>query len=223
MKIYKKEGIKLKRQVKIRMLILAVVVIGLLLFWSLTASVHAASSTWIQKGNTTERIVALTFDDGSDGTNFNKITDSLAKHNIKATFFLTGQGAEDHPSAVKRMAGQGHDIGNHSYNHPHFPQISTSAMQNQLSRTETIVKNITGRSTKPFFRAPYGETNAAVLNAVGNAGYTYTFHWTIDTLDWQGHSATYVSNRVLNNIQPGPSSSCIRVPELPGPSRLWIR
>lgn len=76
-------------------------------------------------------------------------------------------------------------------------------MQNQLSRTETIVKNITGRSTKPFFRAPYGESNAAVLNAVGNAGYTYTFHWTIDTLDWQGHSATYVSNRVLNNIQPG--------------------
>ena len=143
----------MKRQVKIRMPILAVVVIGLLLFWSLTTSVHAASSTWIQKGNTTERIVALTFDDGSDGTNFNKITDSLAKHNIKATFFLTGQGAEDHPSAVKRMAGQGYDIGNHSYNHPHFPQISTSAMQNQLSRTETIVENITGRSTKPFFRA----------------------------------------------------------------------
>lgn len=76
-------------------------------------------------------------------------------------------------------------------------------MQSQLSQTESIVKKTTGRSTKPFFRAPYGETNSTVLNTVGNAGYTYTFHWTIDTLDWQGQSAGYVSNRVLNNIQPG--------------------
>lgn len=195
----------MKTQVRTRMPVLVAIVIGFLLFWSLAAAsvVHAAPSTWVQKGNTSEKVVALTFDDGSDGTNFNKITDSLAKHNIKATFFLTGQGAENHPSPVQRMASQGHDIGNHSYNHPHFPQISTSAMQSQLSQTESIVKKITGRSTKPFFRAPYGETNSTVLNTVGNAGYTHTFHWTIDTLDWQGHSAAYVSNRVRNNIQPG--------------------
>lgn len=195
----------MRTQVKISMPVLVAIVIGLLLLWSLASAslVQAAPSTWVQKGNTSEKVVALTFDDGSDGTNFNKITDSLAKHNIKATFFLTGQGAENHPSPVQRMASQGHDIGNHSYNHPHFPQISTSAMQSQLSQTESIVKKITGRSTKPFFRAPYGETNSTVLNTVGNAGYTHTFHWTIDTLDWQGHSATYVSNRVRNNIQPG--------------------
>ena len=195
----------MRTQVRTRLPLLITLIIGFLLFWSLAAAsfVHAAPSTWVQKGNTTEKVVALTFDDGSDGTNFNKITDSLAKHNIKATFFLTGQGTENHPSAVQRMAKQGHDIGNHSYNHPHFPQISASAMQSQLSQTESIVKKTTGRSTKPFFRAPYGETNSTVLNTVGNAGYTYTFHWTIDTLDWQGQSAGYVSNRVLNNIQPG--------------------
>lgn len=76
-------------------------------------------------------------------------------------------------------------------------------MKSQLSRTETIVKNITGKSTKPYFRAPYGATNQNVLNTVGNAGYTYTFHWTIDTLDWTGNSATTIYNRVMNSLQPG--------------------
>ncbi len=72
-------------------------------------------------------------------------------------------------------------------------------MKSQLSRTETIVKNITGKSTKPYFRAPYEATNQNVLNTGGNAGYTYTFHWTIDTLDWTGNSATTIYNRLTSS------------------------
>lgn len=170
---------------------------------SFSPTAEAAPSTWVRQGNTSEKVVALTFDDGSDGTNFNRILDILTKHNVKATFFLTGQGTDAHPSVVRKMATQGHDIGNHSYNHPDFTQITSAQMQSQLSRTETAVKNATGRSTKPYFRAPFGSTNNQVLSTVGNAGYTYTFHWSIDTLDWQGHSATYISNRVVNNIHPG--------------------
>lgn len=184
-------------------LITLILSLFLVLSLSFTQTVNAAPSTWVRQGNTTQKVVALTFDNGSDGTNFNKIVDTLAKHNVKATFFLTGQGTESHPSFVRRMASQGHDIGNHAYDHPDFTKISASQMQSQLSRTETAVKNVTGRTTKPYFRAPYGATNSAVLQTVGNAGYTHTFHWSIDTLDWQGHSATYVSNRVINNIHPG--------------------
>ena len=61
----------------------------------------------------------------------------------------------------------------------------------------------TGKSTKPFFRAPFGSYNSTVLQTVGNAGYTYTFQWTIDSLDWTGNSATDIYNRVINNIVPG--------------------
>ena len=175
----------------------------LVLSLSFSITTQAASSIWIKQGNTSEKVVALTFDVGSDGTNFNRILDILAKHKIKATFFLSGQGAENHPSVVQKMGSHGHDIGNHSYSHPHFPQLTTVQMQSQLSRTEKIVKQITGRSTKPYFRAPYGEINAQILRAVGDAGYSYTFHWSIDTMDWQGHSASYVSNRVISNIHPG--------------------
>ena len=116
---------------------------------------------------------------------------------------MTGSGAEKHPQVIKDAVSEGHDIGNHSYNHPDFTEISTTSMLSQLSRTETIIKNLTGESTKPYFRAPFGSTNAQVLQTVGNAGYTHTFHWTIDTLDWTGNSATTIYNRVMNNLQPG--------------------
>ncbi len=177
--------------------------LSLLFSFLFVPSAEAASSIWLSKGTTQEKTVALTIDDGSDGANYARILSVLDKHNVKATFFLTGSGAEHHPQLIKNTVSKGHGIGNHSYNHPNFTQLSSTDMINQLNRTETIVKNLTGKSTKPYFRAPYGSTNNSVLNTVGNAGYTYTFHWTIDTLDWTGNSATTIYNRVMNNIVPG--------------------
>lgn len=178
-------------------------IITLLLFVSSSSLVLAAPSTWISKGNTSEKVIALTIDDGSDGTNYNRILQILDKHNVKATFFITGSGAEQHPQMIQNTVAKGHDLGNHSYNHPDFTKISSGEMLNQLSKTENIAKNITGRTTKPYFRAPFGATNATVLNTVGNAGYGYTFHWTIDTLDWTGNSSTDIYNRVMNGLVPG--------------------
>lgn len=164
---------------------------------------HAATSQFVMKGDTSEKAIALTFDDGSDGTNFNKILSILSKHNIKATFFLTGSGTNNHPSVVRTAVNSGHDIGSHSFNHPDFTTLSTTQMLSQLSQTETIVKNQTGKTTKPFFRAPFGATNTTVLNTVGNAGYTHTLHWTIDNLDWTGNSAATITNLIMNRVQPG--------------------
>lgn len=145
----------------------------------------------------------MTIDDGSDGGNYARVLQILDKHQVKATFFLTGDGAERHPQLVRDTVAKGHEIGNHSYSHPDFTKISTTEMTNQLTRTETIIRNLTGRSTIPYFRAPYGATNSTVLNTVGNAGYAYTFHWTIDTLDWTGNSANVIYNRVMNGLVPG--------------------
>ena len=164
---------------------------------------QAATSQFIMQGNTSEKVIALTFDDGSDGTNFSKILTILSNHQVKATFFLTGSGTRSHPAIVKTAVQNGHDIGNHSFNHADFTTLTPSQMANQLAQTETIVKNTTGKTTKPLFRAPYGATNLSVLSTVGNAGYTYTVHWTVDTLDWTGNSATTISNRVLNALKPG--------------------
>lgn len=175
----------------------------LALFFSLSPIVQAASSQFITQGNTNEKVIALTFDDGSDGTNFGSILNILSQNGIKATFFLTGSGANAHPQHVKNAFAAGHDIGNHSFDHPDFTKVSKTQILSQLSQTETIIKNLTGHTTKPYFRAPYGATNGTVLKIVGDAGYSYTFHWTIDSLDWTGNSASTIQSRVMNNLQPG--------------------
>lgn len=183
--------------------IAAVLLLVLLSLFSFSGQSDAASSTYITKGNTASKVVALTFDDGADGTNINKILSILSTHKVKATFFLTGSGAEHHPQGIKNIAAAGHQLANHSYSHPDFRTLTAAQMKSQLDRTETIIKNLTGKTTKPIFRAPFGSVNAAVLSGVGAAGYGYTLQWNIDTIDWRGDSATTITNKVVNNIVPG--------------------
>ncbi|WP_353047945.1 LysM peptidoglycan-binding domain-containing protein [Exiguobacterium sp. s122] len=166
-------------------------------------SADAAASKFITSVNTTSKVVALTFDDGADGANTNKILDILAKNNVKATFFLTGSGANHHPQYIKNIAAKGHQLGNHSYTHPDFTKLTATQMKSELDRTEAIVKSLTGKTTKPLFRAPYGAVNSAVLNGVGAAGYGYTVQWNIDTIDWKGLTATQINTKVQTNIKPG--------------------
>lgn len=170
---------------------------------SFSSQSYAASSTYVTKANTNSKVVALTFDDGSDGTNINKILDILSANNVKATFFLTGSGAKNHPSWIKNISTKGHQIGNHSYSHPDFTKISAAKIKSELATTDSTIQDITGKTTKPIFRAPFGASNSASLKAVGDAGYTHTIQWNIDTVDWKGVSSTQIINKVLNNIVPG--------------------
>ena len=167
------------------------------------STAQAAPALSISRGNTTEKVVALTFDDGSDGTNINTILQTLSNHNVTATFFLTGSGANNHPQAIRNISNQGHQLGNHSYSHPYFTQISAAETVSQLQRSEDTIRQITGRSTKPIFRPPYGDYNSTVLQRVGDAGYPYSIMWTIDTIDWTGNSSSDIVARVMNRIVPG--------------------
>ena len=167
------------------------------------STAQAAPALSISRGNTTEKVVALTFDDGSDGTNINTILQTLSNHNVTATFFLTGSGANNHPQAIRNISNQGHQLGNHSYSHPYFTQISAAETVSQLQRAEDTIRQITGRSTKPIFRPPYGDYNSTVLQRVGDAGYPYSIMWTIDTIDWTGNSSSDIVARVMNRIVPG--------------------
>ncbi|WP_215113622.1 LysM peptidoglycan-binding domain-containing protein [Exiguobacterium sp. s63] len=166
-------------------------------------SVSAAASTFITSVNTTSKVVALTFDDGADGANTNKILDILTKNNVKATFFLTGSGANNHPQYIKNIAAKGHQLGNHSYTHPDFTKLTATQMKSELDRTEALIKSLTGKTTKPIFRAPFGAVNSTVLNGVGAAGYGYTIQWNIDTIDWKGLTASQINTKVQTNIKPG--------------------
>ncbi|WP_313467582.1 LysM peptidoglycan-binding domain-containing protein [Carnobacterium sp.] len=174
-----------------------------LFLFSLALPVSAASSQYITKGNTSTKMVALTFDDGSDGKNVAKILQILTTNKIKATFFITGKAAENHPQKIKDIVAQGHEIGNHSYSHPDFSKLSAAQIKTELDKTEAAVKKAAGKSTKPYFRAPFGSVNNATLQAVGNQGYTKTIGWTIDTVDWKGISSSQITSKVINNATPG--------------------
>ncbi|WP_078146071.1 LysM peptidoglycan-binding domain-containing protein [Exiguobacterium sp. HVEsp1] len=166
-------------------------------------SVSAAASKFVTSVNTTSKVVALTFDDGADGANTNKILDILAKNNVKATFFLTGSGANNHPQYIKNIAAKGHQLGNHSYTHPDFTKLTATQMKSELDRTEALIKSLTGKTTKPIFRAPFGAVNSPVLSGVGASGYGYTIQWNIDTVDWKGLTASQINTKVQTNIKPG--------------------
>ncbi|MGB2693713.1 MAG: polysaccharide deacetylase family protein [Dehalococcoidia bacterium] len=171
---------------------------------------NGGPATVVRRATTNQKVVALTFDAGSD-TGFTAfILDTLKANNIKASFGITGRWAEQNPSLTRRIAQEGHLLINHTYSHASFTGYSTSDAAlsraqrwEQLDRTEAIIKNLTGATTKPYFRPPYGDYDDSVNADVGARGYRYNVMWTVDSLGWQGLSASAIKNRCLAGKEPG--------------------
>jgi peptidoglycan/xylan/chitin deacetylase (PgdA/CDA1 family) len=163
----------------------------------------ASPSILVSRVVTSARVMALTFDMGSDAANVSRILTALSGSGVKATFFVTGRAAMTYPAAVRSVIASGHEIGNHSYSHRNFTGLTATQIADDLSRAATAIRETTGQPPKPFFRPPDGAYNAAVLQAVGNAGYRHTIMWTIDTVDWQGLSSTAIRDRVVSRAVPG--------------------
>ncbi|WML56536.1 polysaccharide deacetylase family protein [Neobacillus sp. PS2-9] len=159
-------------------------------------------SVIISNGKTNQKEIALTFDAGSDAAGIS-ILDVLKKHNVKATFFLTGKWVEKYPSFAKRITNEGHEIGNHSYSHPDAVKTTANAFKQDILKAEQIIKNTTGKSPRPFFRFPYGSYNTDALKIVGEAGYSYSVQWSLDTIDWQQPSTDVIIERIKGGASNG--------------------
>jgi cellulose synthase/poly-beta-1,6-N-acetylglucosamine synthase-like glycosyltransferase/peptidoglycan/xylan/chitin deacetylase (PgdA/CDA1 family)/spore germination protein YaaH len=136
--------------------------------------------------------VALTFDDGPDPVWTPRILDVLAKFNVKGTFFMIGEVAQDNVSVMQRVYNEGHEIGNHTFTHPDISEISTTQVDLQLNLTERLFGSKLG--VQPlYFRPPYSidqepDTNdqAAPVDRIQSLGYTIIGN-KIDTNDWDEH------------------------------------
>lgn len=126
--------------------------------------------------------VALTFDAGAASEPAASILDTLHERGITVTFFLTGRWAEENPDLVRRIAAEGHEIGNHTYSHPRLPELEDEAIHEEIVRTEAIVQGLTGHTTRPYLRPPYGARDSRVLDRLGAEGYL-CIYWTLDSLD----------------------------------------
>ncbi len=168
-----------------------------------TPQVRSVVPAEIERGNSTRRQVALTFDAGSSAALLPQILAALRQAGIHSTFFLTGAWAKDNPDGVKAIVAGGHEIANHSYSHPDFTTISDAQIIEELQTTEEIIQKIVGRTTKPYFRPPFGARDKRVLAAAWSAGYR-SVYWTIDSGDWREDATVDgVIAKILNNASNG--------------------
>ncbi|SMF79725.1 Peptidoglycan/xylan/chitin deacetylase, PgdA/CDA1 family [Paenibacillus uliginis N3/975] len=142
--------------------------------------------------------VALTFDDGPHPKNTLKILDLLEKYDAKATFFMLGNRVDFYPEIVKEVADQGHELGNHTWNHKDLTTLSKAEGIKEVERTNQAIKSAAGRESTAF-RPPYGAVNKQVQSAISSP----TVFWTIDTLDWKSHNPAAILNIVQENVRDG--------------------
>jgi spore maturation protein CgeB len=164
---------------------------------------NKTASKLVGWGNTTIKQITFTYDAGADADGAKDILDVLKKHGVSCTFFLTGEWIEKFPELSRRIATEGHEIGNHSYNHPDFKQLSRNEMIKQVKDCHSTIFKIIGQKPSNLFRPPYGSIEKSILQAVGEAGYEYTIYWSLDTLDWKQPSADEIVERILTNISNG--------------------
>ncbi len=175
---------------------------------SIYVRLTGTKSTVIRRGNTARKQVALTFDCGSDYGFTNQILSTLEQRGVIGSFSFTGDWLNSFPDGARRIVDDGHQIINHTLNHPSFTGVSTpgtgprspAKRLSQLQANEVLIRKFTGHASLPYWRPPYGDIDDGVLTDVGALGYTRTAMWTIDSLGWNGLSADDIYWRVMNNM-----------------------
>ena len=157
----------------------------------------------ISGGDPASGMVALTFDAGSVDGPALIILDTLRAYNLRVTFFLTGQWVESYPSVARRVAEDGHELSNHTYFHPDLVNLSNEKVLWELDYTNGIIERELGRTSKPWFRPPFGSRNQRVLDLARQLGYR-SIYWTLDSGDWRNNAtAAGVLYKVLQNAAGG--------------------
>lgn len=135
-------------------------------------------------GDTSQKVIYLTFDCGYENGYTASILDTLKKHNAPAAFFVVGNMIESAPDLIRRMVAEGHIVGNHTYHHPDMPSISEqSAFQKELESLEALFQETTGQTMSKYYRPPQGKYNVENLRQAKALGYK-TILWSLAYVDW---------------------------------------
>jgi peptidoglycan/xylan/chitin deacetylase (PgdA/CDA1 family) len=145
--------------------------------------------------------IALTFDDGPSTRYTAEILDILREYDVKATFFVIGKNVEAHPDLLRRTVAEGHEIGNHTYSHPHLKTIDEARLSEEVARSATLLREVAGIRTS-LFRPPEGIITPAVAAAAEKGGYR-TVLWSIDTLDWALNPAPKIVQTIKREASDG--------------------
>lgn len=156
-------------------------------------------------GNTEEKVVYLTFDEGYENGFTPAILDTLKEKQIKAAFFITGSYLKHSPELVKRMKEEGHVVGNHSQTHPDFTTQTDEQVIAEVSQVADKFKEVVGTEMDPFFRFPSGRYSEKDLYIVRKLGFRSIF-WSMAYKDWDTKDQPgkdYAYQHVMANYHPG--------------------
>ncbi len=157
-------------------------------------------------GDANQKEIYITFDAGFENGNTERILDALKKHGVKATFFLVGNYFETQPELVKRMAEEGHTIGNHTYSHPDMSKISDiQSFQTELQKNEALYRDILGSEMPKLYRPPQGKFCEENLKMAQQLGYSTVF-WSLAYVDWYTDdqpTPEQAFSKLLPRIHPG--------------------
>ena len=155
-------------------------------------------------GNSEDKYVYLTFDEGYEAGYTPQILDVLKANNVKATFFITAHYVNSQPELVQRMIDEGHIIGNHTVNHYSMPDLTDEKIKSEIQELHTAIYNKFGYEMK-YLRPPMGEYSQRTLDRIQSLGYT-TVMWSFAYDDWDENKQDridYAKNKILGNVHNG--------------------
>lgn len=194
---------KLKETLVINMIIVVMLFIigGYSVRDSISVETFIMQNEPIYKIDTEEKTVSLMINVYQGEEYVKEYLKLFEKENIKVTFFLGGSWIVKNTDTVKEIFDNGHEIGNHGYNHKMHTKLTSEQSKNEITRTNELIRQITGKDCV-LFAPPSGDVNENVVKDASDCGCA-TIMWSSDTIDWRDQDVDKIYNRVKRNIKPG--------------------
>ena len=188
---------------KIALVLILIIILALLFF---ITSLFFDEAVFVRKGTfyrakASDKIVALTFDDGPSPIWTPKVLDELKEAQVKATFFMLGSHVERYPEIARRVLAEGHEIGNHTYDHHVLLYYKMDELEKEIRGAEKAIKNVTGQTTR-YFRPPKAWLTGAEKQKIKDMGYEVVL-WSLNSKDWVTFHDKQITSYILKHIQPG--------------------
>ena len=177
-----------------RLVMAGVLIAGLSVSSGRAESPPALDFTAISRVENTSNDCAVTFDDGP-GRHTDLLLNALAQKGIKATFFVLGEHVRQYPEMIRRMVAEGHEVENHSWDHPDMRKLDPAQRQKEMQDTIDLLKTL--GVTPHFFRPPYGAYDPALVEQARQDNMVVVL-WSHDSADWRYHSVAQLEGNVLS-------------------------
>ena len=147
------------------------------------------------------RQLALTYDDGPNDPHTFRLLEVLAKHNVRATFFLIGRFVKQRPDIAREVTRAGHVVGNHTFSHPNLIFAAAGQTKTELTKCEQALNDAVGEHSR-LFRPPFGGRRPSTLRIARALGLEPVM-WSVTGWDWKGKPAEYVEHKVRQQVRGG--------------------